>query len=77
MFKETLKGDGEVVVNNWKPLTVSCTRDNVRLELNPEKIRGGWQLTAEHVKVRDGWTNYGHSFWASVLSISWAGNPAL
>ena len=46
-------------------------------KLNPEKIRGGWQLTAEQVKVCDGWTNYGHSFWASVLSISWAGNPAL
>ena len=55
MFKDTLRSEGELVLDNWKPLTVRCTRDNVRVELNPDKITGNWEVTAEHVKVRDDW----------------------
>ena len=63
MFKDTLRKEGRIVLDDWKPLTVRCTKDNVRVELNRDTIKGGWTLTTEHIKVRSFWAPQVHCFY--------------
>ena len=52
MFKDQLKTEGLYVLDDWKPLVIRCTKDDLRVEMNPKMLAGHWVPTGELIKVR-------------------------